>query len=219
MSATPHPATKAPTTPEEAAHWPPARSAALYGVDRWGAGYVSVSDTGTVRMHPDGNGPQSPGVDLKQLVDELRQRDLATPLLIRFPGIIGHRLKAMSDAFASAIKEFDFAGDYRGVYPIKVNQQRHIVEDLLAFGAQHNFGLEAGSKPELLAVLALADDPDTLVICNGFKDAQFIEAVILAQKVGRNVIPVVEKYSEIKLIIEQAKVHGVQPKIGVRIKL
>jgi len=178
-------------------------------------------------MHPDGlagtpppgGSPPAAGVDLKQLVDELRQRDLTTPLLLRFPGIIGHRLQAVSDAFATAMREFAFTGDYRGVYPIKVNQQRHIVEDLLTFGAEHNFGLEAGSKPELLAVLALVDDPETLVICNGFKDARFIEAVILAQKVGRNVIPVVEKFSELRLIIEQAQAHGVRPRMGVRIKL
>ncbi len=201
------------------ADWTTAQSETLYGIDGWGAGYVSVNDAGRVCMHPDGDAGSSPGIDLKKMVDELRQRDLATPLLLRFPGIIGHRLKAVSDAFTQAIQELEFAGDYRGVYPIKVNQQRHVVENLLAYGGKHNFGLEAGSKPELLAVLALVNDPDTLVICNGFKDARFIEAVILAQKVGRNVIPVVEKFSELRLIVEQAKAHGVRPRLGVRIKL
>ena len=216
-----------PATPPPASDWSPAASADLYGVRRWGGGYVSINADGRACMHPDGRADvrpdlesqAAPGVDLKRLLDELRQRDLATPLLLRFPGIIDHRLQAIANAFASAMDEFAYTGDYRGVYPIKVNQQRHIVEDLLSFGAAYNFGLEAGSKPELLAVLALVDDPETLVVCNGFKDARFIEAVILAQKVGRDVIPVVEKFSELNLIIEQAKAHGVRPRLGVRIKL
>ncbi len=208
------------TTGDPPQPWGPGDSADLYGVGRWGAQYVSVSDRGTVCIHPDGNAPASASVDLKDLVDGLRQRDLATPLLLRFPGIIHHRLKTVVNAFAAAIDEFEFTGAYRGVYPIKVNQQRHIVEDLLAFQSDgQQFGLEAGSKPELLAVLALAQDPDTLVICNGFKDAQFIEAVILSQKAGRNVIPVVEKFSELNMLIDQAKAHDMRPKIGVRIKL
>ena len=217
MSTSPSPELHTPATGPAA--WTPADSADLYGVGRWGSQYVSVSDRGTVCIHPGGGAPESAGVDLKDLVDGLRQRDLATPLLLRFPGIIHHRLKAVAGAFDAAINEFDYAGDYRGVYPIKVNQQRHLVEELLRVDEAHRVGLEAGSKPELLAVLALVDDDDTLVICNGFKDARFIEAVILAQKVGRNVIPVVEKFSELRLIIEQAQAHGVRPTIGVRVKL
>lgn len=189
----------------------------LYGSDRWGSGYVGVSDQGHVTIHPSRD--KGPSLDLWQLVQDLRQRDLATPILLRFPGILEDRLKLIAGAFNRAIAEFEYAGAYRGVYPIKVNQQRHIVEELLNFGSGLGFGLEAGSKPELLAVMALAKDPDTLVICNGFKDQQFIEAVILSQKIGKNVIPVVEKFSELPLIIEQAKAHDVRPAIGVRVKL
>ena len=167
--------------------WSVTDSAELYGVARWGHGYVSIADHGHVQIRP---GRRSKSrIDLGHLVDELRQRDLSTPLLLRFPGILEDRLAEIAGSFRRAILEFNYAGDYRGVYPIKVNQQRHVVEELLRYGKQFGFGLEAGSKPELLAVMALADDPDTLVICNGFKDAQFIEAVILSRKVGKNVIP------------------------------
>ena len=217
---TPRPAVSPDTARSgDAPPWTPADAALLYGTGRWGGGYVSVDHHGHVRVHPHGDASNSPGIDLPELVEELRRRDVATPVLLRFPDIIDHRMSGIAAAFASAIAEFDYAGSYRGVYPIKVNQQRHVVEDLVAYGREHGFGLEAGSKPELLAVLALVDDPDTLVICNGFKDARFIEAVVLAQKVGRNVVPVVEKFSELRTIIEQAAVHGLRPKIGVRIKL
>ncbi len=176
-----------------------------------------MGEDGHVRIAP-GRDPDR-SLDLHRLVQDLRQRDLATPLLLRFPGILEDRLKLIAGAFQDAIRELNYGGAYRGVYPIKVNQQRHIIEELLRFGQDLGFGLEAGSKPELLAVMALTPDPETIVICNGFKDLQFIEAVILSQKLGRNVIPVVEKFSELKLIIEQAKQHDVRPKIGIRIKL
>lgn len=197
--------------------WSVEDSDRLYGVSQWGLGYISIGDDGHARVHP--SRTDQPSVDLWQLVQDLRERDLSTPILLRFPGILEDRLKQIAGAFRHAIEEFKYAGDYCGVYPIKVNQQRHIVEDLLSYGTDLGFGLEAGSKPELLAVMALANAPKTLVICNGFKDQQFIEAVILSRKIGKNVIPVVEKFSELPLIIEQAKAHGVRPAIGVRIKL
>jgi arginine decarboxylase len=203
-----------PSTPPP---WSTADTAGLYGIDHWGQGYFFIGEEGKVWVAP-GRDPTH-SLDLHRLVQDLRQRDLATPLLVRFPGILDDRLQQINAAFDDAIREFGYAGAYRGVYPIKVNQQRHIVEELLRFGQPRGFGLEAGSKPELLAAMALVTDPDTLVICNGFKDQQFIEAVILSQKIGRHVIPVVEKFSELKLLIEQAKVHGVRPHIGVRIKL
>ncbi len=184
----------------------------------WGNGYFEVDDkTGHVMARPHRDPKRR--IDLYQLIADLRQRDISTPILLRFPGILEDRLKQIADAFNHAIAEFKYGGAYRGVYPIKVNQQRHIVEELLTYGTGLGFGLEAGSKPELLAVMALADDPETLVICNGFKDKQFIEAVILSRKIGKNVIPVVEKFSELQLIIEQAKAHDVRPAIGLRIKL
>src|SRR5258706_10643781 len=140
-------------------------------------------------------------------------------MLVRFTDILRDRVGKLHSAFASAIKEHDYHGDYRCVYPIKVNQQRHVVEEILGFGKEFGFGLEAGSKPELLAVMALVDDDQTPIICNGFKDDEFIEAVILATKIGKNIIPVVEKFSELELIVKYAKQHNVKPSIGVRVKL
>ncbi|MEM9420874.1 MAG: biosynthetic arginine decarboxylase, partial [Planctomycetota bacterium] len=189
----------------------------LYGVSRWGTGYLSIDSDGHLRVHPQQNPSQC--IDLLGLVNDLRAQGVDTPLLLRFPGILEDRLRHIARAFNHAIAEFGYPGQYRGVYPIKVNQQRHIVEELLGFGRGLGFGLEVGSKPELLAVMALAPDPETLVICNGFKDRQFIEAVILSRKIGKNVIPVVEKFSELRLIIEQAKAHDVRPAIGIRVKL
>ncbi|MBB6431195.1 biosynthetic arginine decarboxylase [Algisphaera agarilytica] len=202
---------------DDAAAWTVQDAIDFYGPNRWGNGYFGVSETGHVTIRPGRD--SGPSLDLWQLVQDLRQRDVSTPMLLRFPGILEDRLKQIADAFRRAIEEFDYAGQYRGVYPIKVNQQRHIVEELLNYGSGLGFGLEAGSKPELLAVMALAKDPDSLVICNGFKDQKFIEAVILSRKLGKNVIPVVEKFSELQLIIEQAKAHDVRPAIGLRIKL
>lgn len=197
--------------------WTPADSAALYRVDDWGQGLFRINGQGNLAVCPTGEaGPQ---IDLKQLTDDLQQRDLSTPLLIRFTDILKHRLNAIASAFTTAIDDHDYRGSYQAVYPIKVNQQRHVVEEMLEHGSVHRFGLEAGSKPELLAVMAMVDDPDTPIICNGFKDASFIEAVILATKLGKNIIPVIEKFSELQLIIDQAKAHGVRPKFGVRVKL
>ena len=223
MSSPPPPEVFFPETPANklpaagADDWSPRDAAALYGVDRWGQGYVGVSDDGHVTVHPDRDPAKA--IDLPRLVAELRQRDLSTPILLRFPGILQDRLRRIHGAFDRAIDEFEYAGRYQAVYPIKVNQQRHVVEELVAFGREHGLGLEAGSKPELLAVMALADDPDQLVICNGFKDRRFIEAAVLSRKLGQNVIPVVEKFSELGLIVEQAEAHGVRPAIGLRVKL
>ena len=201
-------------SPEE---WTSADSAKLYGIDYWGSGYFGVNEKGHVVVQPTKDPARA--IDLKQLVDELMQRDLTPPLLIRFTEILKHRLNELAGTFSNAIRELGYQGRYRCVYPIKVNQQRHVVEEIRAFGKEHGFGLEAGSKPELLAVLAIVDDDDTPIICNGFKDDQFIESVILATKMGKNIIPVVEKYSELKLIIKYAKLHNVRPKIGIRVKL
>ena len=197
--------------------WTPADSAALYRVDDWGQGLFRINERGNLAVCP--TGAQGPQIDLKQLTDDLQQRDLSTPLLIRFSDILKHRLNAIASAFTKAIDEHNYTGSYQAVYPIKVNQQRHVVEEMLEAGSAHGFGLEAGSKPELLAVMAMVDDPDTPIICNGFKDERFIEAVMLATKLGKNIVPVIEKFSELKLIIDQAKAHGVRPKFGVRVKL
>jgi arginine decarboxylase len=188
----------------------------LYEVARWGNGYFSVNDAGHVQVHP----TKEPGkaIDLKELVDRLQLRGISLPVLIRFTDILKHRLGDIHAAFQAAIAQHQYQGKYSCVYPIKVNQQRQVVEEVLNFGRPYGFGLEAGSKPELLAVVALADN-ETPIICNGFKDAEFIETAMLAQKIGRNIIPVVEKYTELGLILEYADKIGVRPQIGMRVKL
>ncbi len=217
------PPTVPPTPPatvaerEAADAWTVADAAELYGIDRWGGGYFGINDAGRVVVTP--NGHPAHHIDLMALVDDLRDRDIEPPLLLRFSDILRHRITQLADAFTRAIDELEYQGTYQAVYPIKVNQQRHVVEEVLRFGREHGFGLEAGSKPELLAVMALVDDSETPIICNGFKDEQFIEAVILSTKLGRNIIPVVEKFSELETIIRHAELHGVRPKIGVRVKL
>jgi arginine decarboxylase len=196
--------------------WSVAEAAELYDVPRWGQGYFSVNEQGHVQVHPTKDPAR--GVDLKRLVDRLQLRGLAVPILIRFTDILKHRLGEIHSAFQSAIGQNQYQGQYRCVYPIKVNQQKQVVEEVLNFGAQYGFGLEAGSKPELLAVAALATN-DTPIICNGFKDFEFIEMAMLAQKMGRRIIPVVEKYTELELILEYAEKVGVRPNIGMRVKL
>jgi len=200
-----------------ASEWSVEESAKLYNIKGWGQDYFSINPEGNVAVHPTGDPGKA--IDLKKLVDDLRSRDIAAPVLIRFTDILKHRVDRIHDAFDKAIKDHDFHGHYRCVYPIKVNQQRHVVEEIHYFGKAHNFGLEAGSKPELLAVMAIVDDDTTPIVCNGFKDDEFIEAVILATKIGRTVIPVVEKFSELEAIVKFAKIHNVRPRIGVRVKL
>lgn len=191
-------------------------AAELYEVERWGKGYFSVSQSGHVLVHPTKDPARS--IDLKQLIDHLVLRGIHLPVLIRFRDILRHRLGDIHNAFKNAITQHQYEGRYICVYPIKVNQQRQVVEEVLDFGREYGFGLEAGSKPELLAVAAQAYN-DTPIICNGFKDAEYIEMAMLAQKIGRNVIPVVEKYTELGLILQYAKKVGVRPQIGMRVKL
>jgi arginine decarboxylase len=188
----------------------------LYEVPRWGHGYFSVNDVGHVQVHPTKDPARA--IDLKELVDRLQLRGISLPVLVRFSDILEHRLGEIHAAFQAAIAQHQYQGGYSCVYPIKVNQQRQVVEEVLNFGRKYRFGLEAGSKPELLAVVALADN-DTPIVCNGFKDAEYIETAMLAQKIGRNIIPVVEKYTELGLILEAAEKVGVRPQIGMRVKL
>jgi len=197
-------------------HWSTADAADLFEVARWGSGYFSVGPSGHLLVHPDKDPTKS--IDLKQLVDRLQKRGIDLPILLRFAEILQHRLGEIHGAFATARRESGYRGDYCCVYPVKVNQQRQVVEEVLKFGKPYNFGLEAGSKPELLAVIALADN-DTPIICNGFKDAEFIETAMLAQKIGRHIIPVVERFSELHLVLEYAEKLGVRPRIGMRVKL
>jgi arginine decarboxylase len=196
--------------------WSVVDAAELYEVARWGNGYFSVNDVGHVCVHPTKD--RSRSIDLKELVDRLQLRGIDLPILIRFGEILKHRLGEIHQAFQASIAEHKYQGNYCCVYPIKVNQQRQVVEEVLQFGRPYKFGMEAGSKPELLAVVAMASN-DTPIICNGFKDAEFIETAMLAHKIGRQIIPVVEKYTELGLILEYAEKIGVRPQIGMRVKL
>src|SRR5262245_13112190 len=158
--------------------------------------------------------------DLLEVVEGLNARDLRAPLVVRFSDILAHRLRHLHDAFAQAIAENDYRNRYTAVYPIKVNQQRLVVEEVYRYGQAFGFGLEVGSKPELLAVMAMTEnEPQRLIICNGFKDDSYIEAVTLATKLGRTIIPVVENFEELGLILQHAEKYQVRPRIGVRVKL
>ncbi len=201
---------------EPTERWSTQRASDLYDVTSWGKGYFSVGDNGHIRVHPEKDPARS--IDLKELVDTLVLRGIGLPILVRFADILKHRLGELHSAFATAIAEHKYQGGYCCVYPIKVNQQRQVVEEVLEFGKPFHFGLEAGSKPELMAVMALADN-DTPIICNGFKDDEYIEMAMLAQKLGRSIIPVVEKYTELRLILKYSQRVGVKPRIGLRVKL
>ncbi len=201
---------------EPAERWTSVDASDLYDVASWGKGYFSVGGKGHLLVHPTKEPKQS--IDLKELVEKLELRGISLPILIRFADILKHRLGDLYQAFQNSIAEHGYGGKYVCVYPIKVNQQRQVVEEVFKFGRPYHFGLEAGSKPELLAVLAVADN-QTPIICNGFKDDEYIEMVMLAQKIGRQIIPVVEKYTELDLILKHSKRVGVRPVIGLRVKL
>ena len=188
-----------------------------YGVRNWSKGYFSVNSLGHVTVHPNKRPDQA--IDLKVLVDQLLARGIQLPILLRFTDILRHRVGEIHDAFKAAMQEYAYQGGYCCVYPIKVNQQRHVVEEILDFGKPFHFGLEAGSKPELLAVLAMTNGLETPIICNGFKDDEFIKMTVLARKIGKNVIPVVEKFTELEAIVKYAQELNVRPVLGVRVKL
>lgn len=187
-----------------------------YGVRMWGKGYFGINKVGHVTVMPNKRADES--IDLKELVDELRQRGIEPPILLRFTDILRHRVGEIHQAFTQAIKENEYQGDYCLVYPIKVNQQRQVVEEIIDVGRPFRFGLEAGSKPELLAVLAMTNG-ETPIICNGFKDDEFIKMAMFARKIGKRVIPVVEKFTELELIARHAEELKVRPVLGVRVKL
>ncbi len=198
--------------------WTAKASAELYRLEEWGGGYFGVSPRGTVEVYP--HGDPSRKIDLLEVVEGLKLRELGPPVMIRFPDIIAHRMRDLRDSFDRAIRQTGYEGRYSCVYPVKVNQQRHICEEIRNRGAELGFGLEAGSKPELLAVLALTEGNAAMpVVCNGFKDDEFIETVILAAKMGRNIIPVAEQFHELELIVEHAQRYGVHPTVGIRVRL
>ncbi|MBV8383888.1 MAG: biosynthetic arginine decarboxylase [Planctomycetaceae bacterium] len=189
----------------------------MYSVRHWGKDYFGVNTAGHVTVHPNKRPDQA--IDLKELVDQLLARGIQLPILLRFTDILRHRVGEVHDAFRAAMQEFEYTGSYCCVYPIKVNQSRHVVEEILDFGKPFHFGVEAGSKPELLAVLALTNDFETPIICNGFKDDEFIKMTMLARKIGKQIIPVVEKFTELETIVRYSQELNVRPVIGVRVKL
>lgn len=209
----PHPASGDTNAP-----WTTERSASFYGVSDWGHGYLAVNEAGHLVVRPDQD-PQR-AIDLADLMTQLRSRQVGSPVLLRFPQMLQHRARRIRAAFDQAIASANYKNTYTCVYPIKVNQHRYVVEQMLAIGAELGFGLEAGTKPELLAVLGLtAGAPDTPIICNGFKDDEYIETVVLAAKLGRNILPVVERRQELDSILRLSEKHGVETPFGLRIKL
>jgi arginine decarboxylase len=197
--------------------WTIKDSVELYNVNGWGRDFFSINEAGNVEVTPAGNG--SPKIDLKELVDDLRNRGLNLPLLIRFSDILRRRVEQLCGAFQQAIAENDYKGTYRGVYPIKVNQQRHVVEELMEYGRPFNLGIEAGSKPELLVALALQENPEAFILCNGYKDRAFIETALLAQKLGRRVIITMDRLGELDTILAASSELSLRPVIGVRARL
>lgn len=188
----------------------------LYNIKGWGVNYFGINDKGHVYVTPKKNSVQ---VDLQEVVDELASRHVSTPLLLRFPDILDNRIEKTDECFRKAAKEYDYQAEHFIIFPIKVNQMRPVVEEIISHGKRYNLGLEAGSKPELHAVLATNMDSDSLIICNGHKDQNYIELALLAQKMGKRVFLVIEKLPELKIIAETAQRLGVRPNLGVRIKL
>ena len=203
--------------PADTAGWCVEASAELYGLSRWGDPYFSVNARGHISVQPQGE--RGGSLDLMELVQGLELRSLNLPLLIRFDDILEDRLERLHAAFERAIAQYDYRGRYQGVFPVKCNQQRHVVEELVGCGKRWHFGLEAGSKAELLIALSLIDDPEALLICNGYKDQRYIETAILARRLGRQPVVVIEQADEVERIISASRELGAAPLIGIRAKL
>lgn len=203
------------TRKDDGSNWTVADSRGVYGIRHWGAGYFAINDGGNVEVRP--QGADSTPIDLYELVGQLREAGLSLPLLVRFPDILQDRVRKLTGAFDANIERLEYQSRYTALYPIKVNQQEAVVENIIAT-ENVSIGLEAGSKPELMAVLALAPKGGTIV-CNGYKDREFIKLALMGQKLGHNVFIVIEKESEVQLVIEEAANVGVQPQVGLRVRL
>lgn len=197
--------------------WTVRDSEELYHIKDWGAPYFRINERGHVEVDPSGEGRHR--IDLHDLVGDVERRGHSLPLLIRFSDILADRIRRLNEAFAKAIAQYDYDGAYRGVFPVKVCQQRHVVEEIVRYGRPYQYGLEAGSKPELLIVLATLKTPGALVICNGYKDSEYVETALLAQRLGQTPFIVIEKLGEIELVLQAAKKLGIRPLLGVRAKL
>ena len=198
-------------------NWTTEDSRELYNVDGWGIGYFGINPRGHVTVHPTKD-PER-GLDLFELATDLEQQGVGLPVLLRFSDILRTRIETLTERFRTAIREFEYRGGYTTVYPIKVNQQRHVVEEIVAFGEPHGVGLEVGSKPELMAVLALAERTDHLIVCNGYKDEEYVRLALMGQKLGHKVLLVLEKISEVDILLKVAREMEVEPTAGVRVKL
>ncbi len=216
MKATEAPAPETPSE-DETRPWTTSDSAELYQIEGWGSPYFHVDECGTVQVTPDPDCDQK--IDLFELCGSLKARGLSMPLLLRFSDILRHRIDRLNKAFAHAIGEYGYEGRYRGVFPVKVNQQSHLIDDIVAFGKEFSYGLEAGSKPELLITLSAMRSDDGLIICNGYKDRAYIETALLAQRLDKKVIVVLERLEEVDIAIEASKSLGIRPMLGVRSKL
>ncbi len=196
--------------------WTIEDSAELYNVKGWGLNYFSINEKGHMTVKPKEDGP---AIDLKELMEELQVRDVSAPVLLRFPDILDNRIEKISNCFRAAAEEYGYTAKNFIIYPIKVNQMRPVVEEIVGHGAKYNIGLEAGSKPELHAVLSIDIDNEAMIICNGYKDESYIELALLAQKMGRNIFIVVEKLNELRTVAAISKKLKIRPNIGIRIKL
>ncbi|MEG5057813.1 biosynthetic arginine decarboxylase [Microcoleus sp. A2-C5] len=197
--------------------WTIEDSEKLYRIQGWGEPYFSINAAGHVTVSPKGD--RGGSLDLCELVESLKQRNLALPLLIRFSDILEDRIDRLNSCFARAIARYNYKNVYRGVFPVKCNQHRQLIQDLVRFGQPHHFGLEAGSKPELMIALATLKTPGALLICNGYKDREYIETAILAQRLGQTSVIVLEQIEEVELAIAASKALGIKPILGVRAKL
>ncbi|MCK6440119.1 MAG: arginine decarboxylase, partial [Planctomycetes bacterium] len=189
----------------------------LYNISRWGEGFFSINSDGHVIAHPKGQGKGD--IDLKYLIEDLEDRGIALPVLLRFSDILARRIEDVSLAFAGAIKEYDYKGSYQSVVPIKVNQQKHVVEELITSGRPYHLGLEAGSKPELLAAIGMIDDPQAIIVCNGYKDFEYLETALLSCKIGLRTIIICDRFQEIVDLVRLKNERNLVGPIGVRCKL
>src|ERR1700746_905052 len=206
-----------PPRQEEMKDWDVESAIATYNVDGWGGGYFTVNAEGNVVAKPlQENGGS---ITILEVVNEARSRGLSFPLVIRFQDLLPHRVESVNLAFQNAITEFGYRGQYRGVFPIKVNQLREVIEEIVDAGQQFHFGLEAGSKPELVAALAMHKDSESPIICNGYKDPAFIRIALLGRKLGKLVVIVVKNLEELEQTIRASKEVGVEPLIGIRARL
>jgi arginine decarboxylase len=208
---------KTPSAPSDAG-WSIEKARALYNIEGWGAGFFDIDERGHVVVRPDKEHPDRQ-LSLHDLANDLEEQGVALPVLLRFSDILRSRIESLSERFANAIAEYEYAGGYTTVYPIKVNQQRHVVEEIVQFGNKHGVGLECGSKPELQAVLGLSESTEHLIVCNGYKDEEFMRLALMGQKLGHQVFIVIEQLSEIDVLLSVAEELGVVPNAGIRIKL